>query len=74
MKATIDVENRAEGDRIRTALTDPQTRALVNVVGALLPLRESARARVLRWALDKFVDDKAEQAAQGGIVDAIRDY
>jgi len=54
MKTTIDVENRSEGERIKNALEDPTTRALVNVMGALLPLDEAARRRVMTWTVDKF--------------------
>ena len=38
MKISIDVKNRSEGNRIKTALEDPATRAMVNVTGALLRL------------------------------------
>ncbi len=61
MKATIDVTDRAEGDRIRAALTDATTRAFVNVIGALQPLEERARERVLRFVTDTFADEQREQ-------------
>ena len=47
MKAFIDVVDEQERDLIAQALCDPSTRALVKTVGALLPLDEAARARVL---------------------------
>lgn len=58
MKATIDVESRKEADLIKTALDDPQTRAFVQVVGALLPLSERARARVMQFVSDKLEEDR----------------
>lgn len=60
MKATIDVETRAEADRIKAALNDPTTRAFVNVMGALQPLRRSAQERVLR-----FVEAHLAEAQEG---------
>lgn len=41
MKVAIDARDRAEGDRIKAALDDDVTRAVVNVLGALLPLEPS---------------------------------
>lgn len=58
MKATIDVKDRAEADRVRTALADPETRALVNVLGALLPLSERERKRALTFVADKLAEDR----------------
>lgn len=48
MRAYIDVVDEAERDLIAQALADPAIRALVKVLGALLPLNEDQRARVLR--------------------------
>lgn len=59
MKASIEVESRKEADLIKTALDDPTTRAFVQVVGALLPLSQRARARVLG-----FVKDELDEAAE----------
>lgn len=54
MKTTIEVKDRKEAQLIKTALADPATRALVMVMGALLPLRsDRARARVLAYVSDK---------------------
>jgi hypothetical protein len=56
MKAAIEVENRAEGDRIKRALGDEATRAFVNTMGALLPLAPKARDRVLRFVTETLED------------------
>lgn len=58
MKATIDVKDRAEAERVRTALADPETRALVNVMGALLPLTERERKRAMAFVADKIAEEK----------------
>jgi hypothetical protein len=55
MKAKIEVADRDEAKRIRIALTDPATRALVNVLGALLPLPDKrAQERILDWVSDYY--------------------
>jgi len=54
MKASIEVTDRQEATRIRTALDHPETRALVNVIGALLPLEPADRHRVLVFVGDQF--------------------
>ena len=60
MKTRIDVRNKQEGRQIRCALDDPQVRAFVLVMGALIPLgSDRARERVLR-----FVADRAEEECQ----------
>ena len=38
MKTTIDVKDRKEGDHIRRALEQPETRAFVIVIGILADL------------------------------------
>lgn len=54
MKATIEVDNRKEAALIRSGLSDPTTRALVKVMGALKPLpSDRARARCLRFVMDR---------------------
>lgn len=58
MKMAIDVKNKGEGDAIKTALDDPTTRAFVLVMGAVLPLSEAGRRRVLAFVYDKYVTDK----------------
>lgn len=60
MKTTIDVVNRAEGEQIRRALSDPQVRAFVKVMGTLQALPSArARERVLRFVDDKFDEEIA---------------
>jgi hypothetical protein len=62
VKTTIDVKDRGEGERIKTALEHPTTRAMVNVVGSLLPLRnDDIRRRVLAMVKDQ-LDEDAEAA------------
>lgn len=53
MKATIDVRDRAEADRIKVAMGDETTRAVLNVMGALLPLPPRAQKTVLRFVGDQ---------------------
>lgn len=53
MKVAIEVKDRAEGDRIKTALTDEVTRAALNAMGALLPLSPRAQKNVLRFVSDQ---------------------
>ena len=58
MKTTIEVTNRAEGEQIRRALTDPQVRAFVLVMGALVTLpSDRARERVLRFVDDQLAEE-----------------
>lgn len=57
MKVKIDVEievaDEEEARLIRLGLQDPATKALVKVMGALKPLNDAARARVLTDVYDK---------------------
>lgn len=58
MKTKIEVENRKEAKLIRAGLADPQTRALVKVVGALAALpSERAKRRVMRFVEDHFAEE-----------------
>lgn len=61
MKATIDVRDRAEADRVKTAMSDETTRAVMSVMGALMPLSIRDRRRVLAFVESGFGDDEAEQ-------------
>lgn len=58
MRMAFDVENRKEGELIKRALDDPATRALVKVIGALLPLSSGGRRRVLNYVQDR-LDEEA---------------
>jgi len=49
----LEVKDKAEGENIARALNDPMTRAFVVIVGALLPLGDRARTRVLSFINDK---------------------
>jgi hypothetical protein len=57
MKTHIEVADRKEGELIRRGLNDPQTRALVKVMGALstLPTRRT-QLRVMRFVDDYFAE------------------
>lgn len=57
MKKTIDVKDRNEGNAIALALEDPTTRAMVTMVGYLLPLSPKQRERVLAFVADKLSDE-----------------
>jgi hypothetical protein len=59
MKARIEVANRREAELIKRALDDEQTRALVKIIGALLPLSGRARLRVLNY-VDDILQEKKE--------------
>jgi hypothetical protein len=62
MKATIEVRDRKEADNIRAGLEDPQVRAFVITMGALLKLpSDRARIRVLNFVRDHFDEQDAER-------------
>lgn len=63
MKAYIEVENRKEANLIKLGLAEP-VRAFVKVVGALLPLSERARGRVLRFVADRVDEERNETVEQ----------
>jgi hypothetical protein len=54
MKATIDVSNREEADRIKAALGDATVRAFVTIVGALNPFPRRTRERLLTQVQEHF--------------------
>ncbi len=53
----IEIKDRAEGENIQRALTDPSTRAFVVIVGALLPFGDRARTRILSFINDKLNEE-----------------
>jgi len=58
MKILIEVESKEEARLIRTALADKETRALVKVIGTLLPLKsDRTRVRVLKFAADSLAEN-----------------
>jgi hypothetical protein len=62
MKTPIEVSDRREGKLIKAGLDDAQTRALVKIQGALAPLTDRGKLRVLRFVEDYFNEnDRAEQ-------------
>lgn len=59
MKAAIEVADRKEAELIRAGLSDPATRALVKVMGALKPLEsDRARMRALEFVADHFDEQR----------------
>lgn len=65
MKATIEVRDRKEADAIRAGLEDPMTRAMVTIIGVLLPLTPRARTRVMSYVTDKLDEDRETAALTG---------
>jgi hypothetical protein len=62
MKATIDVEDRKEGELIKAGLDDEPTRALVKIMGALAPLpSDRAKLRVLNFVRDFFDEQNTRE-------------
>ncbi len=57
MKTAIDVENRREGELIKLGIADPETRALVKIMGVLaeLPTKERKR-RVLKFVVETLTE------------------
>jgi len=61
MKVAVDAQNRQEADAIRTAMSDPATRAMVIITGVLMQLpSDRARLRVLAHVKD-CLDEQREQ-------------
>lgn len=59
MKATIEVQSKKEAELIKRGLEDPETRAFVQIMGALLPCTPRARARILNFVKDQ-IEEEAE--------------
>ena len=58
MRTRIEVKDRDEAKLIKQGLKDEKTRALVKVMGALMPLpSDRARSRVLHFVADKLAED-----------------
>lgn len=69
MKVAINVKDKSEAERVTDAMRDQTTRALMNVVGALMPLTARERHRVLAFIESSFSDDLPARplgAAVGG--------
>lgn len=58
MRAYIDVVDENERDLIAQGLCDPATRALVKVIGVLLPLDPVQRLRVIEKVQRKIESQK----------------
>lgn len=63
MKIEIEVKDEAEARALKTALSDPETRALAVTVGLLLPMTPRARKRTMHYVTDA-VDEMRERAAE----------
>lgn len=61
MKTKIEVEGRKEALLIKRGLLDPQTRALVKVMGALQPLTDRAKRRAMRFVDDHFDEERSNE-------------
>jgi hypothetical protein len=62
MKTPIEVSNRREGKLIKAGLDDAQMRAMVKIQGALAPLTDRGKLRVMRFVADYFNEmDRPEQ-------------
>jgi hypothetical protein len=58
MKTTIEVKDRREGELIRSALDNPEARALIIILGALQPLDVSVQARIMDYVGNFYGADK----------------
>lgn len=72
MKTTVEVTSKREGELVRQALADPETRVIVNVLGALLTLPNlRQRLRVMTFVSDRLAqDDDADKPAARGVIAA----
>lgn len=57
MNAGIQVKDRKEAALIRRGLESPEARAFVKIIGALEPLSDRGRARVLHFVSDKLDEE-----------------
>jgi hypothetical protein len=65
MKVAIEVRDRKEAEQVRTAMTDPTTRAFVLVMGALMALpSDRTRARVLTFVKDQLEEQAVAEPKQ----------
>jgi hypothetical protein len=65
MKVSISVTSREEGNMILAGLADPETFALVKIMGVLSALSSrSAKERALRFARDRLWEEDEAQAAE----------
>ena len=61
MKAKIDVRDRNEARAIRRGLADPETRALVVVMGVLTALPSDRARRRALWCAKDFLDEQRQE-------------
>jgi hypothetical protein len=67
MKSSFDVKDRKEADQIRRALDEPDVRAFVVVMGALLALpTDRARVRCLQWVADRIDEERTAVVVDAG--------
>ena len=63
MRVSIDVKDKAEADAVRVAMADPETRALVLIVGTLLPHTPRTQKRVLSFVADHVAEQREAASA-----------
>ena len=61
MKAKITVSNRREAALIRQGLKDAPTRALLKIIGALVPFPQRSRIRILEYVEDRLADSESSK-------------
>jgi hypothetical protein len=71
MRVSLDVKNADEAEALRRVWADPEQRALVLVIGYLLPLSDNGRRRVLRFMEDvnaeqRMITDELEKVRGNG--------
>ena len=66
MIARVEAKDRAERNAIETALSDPEVRAFVVVIGNLLPFSRRARERMLTFVGDSLDDRPPLSDDDGG--------
>lgn len=63
-RVTLEFKNEAEARAVAAAMEDPATRAMVLVVGTLLPLSHAARQRVLTFTQSKLSEQDQRTRAE----------
>ena len=58
MDISVTVKRKQDAEAIQRALADPETYALVVIMGTLLPLSEGRRAAVVQFAWNTLTDDE----------------
>jgi hypothetical protein len=65
MKLSIEVRDKQERDAIRRAIEDSEVRAIVVVIGTLLPFSDRARQRMITYVANAIAyNGECESAAR----------